>query len=85
MKIRVLDRILVALAGLLMVVGGVALAAELFFGKNVSGKVSQWLADGNNRVFIIITKHIRIRNLLNFIIIIQSQNISIPCRYRRNI
>ena len=27
MKIRVLDRILVALAGLLMVVGGVALAA----------------------------------------------------------
>ena len=54
MKIRVLDRILVALAGLLMVVGGVALAAELFFGKNVSGKVSQWLADGNNRVFIII-------------------------------
>ncbi len=54
MKIRVLDRILVALAGLLMVVGGVALAAELFFGKNVSGKVSEWLADGNNRVFIII-------------------------------
>ena len=54
MKIRILDRILVALAGLLMVVGGVALAAELFFGKNVSGRVSEWLADGNNRVFIII-------------------------------
>ena len=54
MKIRILDRILVALAGLLMVAGGAALAAELFFGKNVSGRVAQWLADDNVRVYVII-------------------------------
>jgi len=54
MKIRILDRILVALAGLLMVACGVALAAELFFGKNVSGMLAQWLTDENRRVFVII-------------------------------
>ena len=34
MRIRILDRILVALAGLMMIAGSVALAAQLFFGKN---------------------------------------------------
>ena len=40
MKIRVLDRILVALAGLLMLAGCAALAAQLFFGKDVIGWVT---------------------------------------------
>ena len=54
MKIRILDRILVALAGLLMLAGGAALAAQLFFGKNVAGWVSSRLADDSLRVYIII-------------------------------
>ena len=54
MKIRILDRILVALAGLLMLASGAALAAQLFFGKDVAGKVAQWLTDENLRVYIII-------------------------------
>ena len=54
MKIRILDRILVALAGLLMLAGGAALTAQLFFGKNVAGRVASWLADESLRVYIII-------------------------------
>ena len=54
MKIRILDRILVALAGLLMIAGVAALAAQLFFGKDVAGRVASWLNDGNLRVYIII-------------------------------
>lgn len=54
MKIRILDRILVALAGLLMLAGGSALAAQLFFGKDVAGKVTAWLNDDSVRVYIII-------------------------------
>ena len=54
MKIRVLDRILVALAGLLMLVSGAALAAQLFFGKDVAGTVANWLNDDGLRVYIII-------------------------------
>ena len=54
MKIRILDRILVALAGLVMLAGGAALAAQLFFGKNVAGRVTQWLANDSLRGYIII-------------------------------
>ena len=54
MKIRILDRILVALAGLLMLASGVALAAQLFFGKDVAGKVTSWLTDEGLRAYIII-------------------------------
>ncbi len=54
MKSRILDRILVALAGVLMLLGGVALAAQLFFGKDVVGRVSQWMADDTARVYLII-------------------------------
>jgi len=54
MKIRILDRILVALAGLLMLAAGAALAAQLFFGKNVAGFVTRLLSDSSLRVFLII-------------------------------
>lgn len=54
MKIRILDRILVALAGLLMIAAAAALAAQLFFSKDVIGFVTRLLDDQNTRVFIII-------------------------------
>ena len=54
MKIRILDRILVALAGLLMIAGVAALAAQLFFGRDVAGRVASWLNDDSLRVYIII-------------------------------
>ena len=54
MKIRILDRILVAIAGLLMLAGGAALAAQLLFGKDVVGRVGQWLSDDGVRPYIII-------------------------------
>ena len=54
MKIRILDRILVALAGLLMIAGVAALAAQLFFGKDVAGRVTSWLNNDSLRVYIII-------------------------------
>lgn len=54
MKIRILDRILVALAGLLMIAGVAALAAQLFFGKDVAGRVTSWLNNDSLRIYIII-------------------------------
>ena len=54
MKIRILDRILVALAGLLVLAGCAALAAQLFFGKDVTGRVTAFLTDSNNRIWLII-------------------------------
>jgi len=54
MKIRILDRILVALAGLLMLAGCAAVAAQLFFGKDVIGFASELLADENIRIWLII-------------------------------
>ena len=54
MKIRILDRILVALAGLMMIASVAALAAQLFFGKDVAGKVVSWLNNDSLRVYIII-------------------------------
>ena len=54
MKIRILDRILVAFAGLLMLSGVAALVMQLFFGKNVVGWVSGLLSDQGARVFVII-------------------------------
>lgn len=54
MKIRILDRILVALAGLLMLAGCAALGAQLFFGKDVIGWVSGILHNESLRVWLII-------------------------------
>ncbi len=53
MKIRILDRILVALAGLLVLAGCAALAAQLFFGKDVIGFAARILANERLRVWII--------------------------------
>ncbi len=53
MKIRILDRILVALAGLLVLAGGAALAAQLFFGKDVIGRAGQILQDNTMRAWLI--------------------------------
>ena len=54
MKIRILDRILVALAGLLMLAGCAALAAQLFFGKDVIGRVTRLLTGEKYRIWLII-------------------------------
>ena len=54
MKIRILDRIIVALAGLLMLTGVTALAAQLFFGKHVIDRVAMLMADESIRIYIII-------------------------------
>ena len=54
MKIRILDRILVALAGLLVLAGCAALAAQLFFGKDVVGRAGQILQDNGMRVWLIL-------------------------------
>ncbi|MCR5565522.1 MAG: alkaline shock response membrane anchor protein AmaP [Clostridiales bacterium] len=54
MKIRILDRILVALAGLLMLAGCAALAAQLFFGKDVVGRITRLLTDAQYRIWLII-------------------------------
>ena len=53
MRIRILDRILVAAAGLLMMAVCAALAAQLFFGKDVIGAVSRILEDKNLRIWLI--------------------------------
>ena len=54
MKIRILDRILVAVAGLLMIACCAAAAAQLFFQKDVVGRVSRLLANEQYRVWLII-------------------------------
>ena len=54
MRIRILDRILVALAGLLMLAAGAAVAAQLFFGKNVIGRVQNMISDKGTRAYLII-------------------------------
>ena len=54
MKIRILDRILVALSGLLMLACCVALAAQLLFGKDVIDWVTDVLTSEQNRVWLII-------------------------------
>ena len=43
MRIRILDRILVALAGLLLVAACAGLVAQVFFGKDVIGMVTNLL------------------------------------------
>ena len=53
MKIRILDRILVAVAGLLVLAGCAALAAQLFFGKNVAGRATKLLTDPQYRIWLI--------------------------------
>ena len=54
MKIRILDRILVALAGLLVLAGCAALTAQLFFNKNVVAWAGRLLADEGLRIWLII-------------------------------
>ena len=54
MKIRILDRILVALAGLLVLAGCAALAAQLFFGKNVVAAAGNLLSNKNYRIWFIL-------------------------------
>ena len=54
MKIRILDRILVALAGLLMLAGCAALAAQLFFQKDVVGRVAGILTNEKYRLWLIL-------------------------------
>jgi len=54
MKIRILDRILVALAGILMLAGCAALAAQLFLGKDVIGKATKLLTGERYRIWLII-------------------------------
>lgn len=53
MKIRILDRILVALAGLLMLAGCAALAAQLLFGKDVIGRAASLLNNESCRAWLI--------------------------------
>ncbi len=53
MKIRILDRILVAIAGLLVLAGCAALAAQLFFGKDVIGKANELLTGEQYRIWLI--------------------------------
>lgn len=54
MKIRILDRILVAIAGLLVLAGCAALTAQLFFNKNVVAWAGRMLADESLRIWLII-------------------------------
>ena len=53
MKIRILDRILVAVTGLLVLAGCVALGAQLFFGKDVAGRVTKVLTNPQYRIWLI--------------------------------
>ena len=53
MKIRILDRILVALAGVLVLAGCAAAAAQLFFQKDVTGRIARLAADGQYRIWLI--------------------------------
>ena len=54
MKIRILDRILVALAGLLMLAGCAAATAQLIFGKDVIGYVARVVTNEQNKIWLII-------------------------------
>ena len=54
MKIRILDRILVALAGLLVLAGSAALAAQLFFQKDVVGFAGKLLSNETYRIWLIL-------------------------------
>ena len=54
MKIRILDRILVAVAGLLVLAGCAALAAQLFFQKDMIGLAGKVLTNPSYRIWLII-------------------------------
>lgn len=54
MKIRVLDRLLVAIAGLILIAGCAAVTAQLFFQKDVIGWVGRVLEDGAVRAWVIV-------------------------------
>ena len=54
MKIRILDRILVALTGLLVLAGCAALAAQLFFSKDIAGMAEKLLTSKQYRIWLII-------------------------------
>ena len=53
MKIRILDRILVAIAGLLVLAGCAALAAQLFFQKDIIGLATKILTTESYRIWLI--------------------------------
>lgn len=54
MKIRVLDRVLVAVAGVLLIVICAGVVGQVFFGKDVIGFVSKWITpESTNRKVII--------------------------------
>ena len=53
MKIRILDRIMAAIAGLLVLAGCAALAAQLFFGKDVTGAATKLITDETYRIWLI--------------------------------
>lgn len=54
MKIRILDRILVALAGILVLAGCAALAAQLFFQKDIVSLAGNVLQNEKYRVWLIV-------------------------------
>lgn len=54
MKIRILDRILVAIAGVLMLAGCALLSAQLFFGKDVIGRATRLLTSDKYRIWLIV-------------------------------
>ena len=54
MKIRILDRILVAIAGLLLLAACAAAAAQLFFQKDVISLAGKVLTNESYRVWLII-------------------------------
>lgn len=53
MKLRILDRIITALAGLVLIVSAAALAAQLFFGKDVVGYAKRLLENDSMRLLLI--------------------------------
>ena len=54
MKIRILDRILVAVAGLIVIAGCTAVALQLFFQKDVVGWAGRLIANSSARIYLII-------------------------------
>ena len=54
MRIRVLDRVLVAIAGLLLIAICAGLVGQVFFGKDVAGMVVKWITPETTAAKVII-------------------------------
>ena len=54
MRIRVLDRVLVAIAGLLLIVICVGVIGQVFFGKDVAGTVVKWITPESTAAKILV-------------------------------